>query len=62
MSKKTFQLVTGIVTGVATIASAAVVFTNPPMAVAIVAGIEIAAGATIEICSLFIPTTEKIEE
>lgn len=53
MNKKTFQLVTGIVTGVATIASAIVVFIAPPMAPAIVAGIEIAAGAVIEICSLF---------
>lgn len=43
MDKKTFQLVTGIVTGVATIASAVVV-----------AGIEIAAGAVIEICTLFV--------
>lgn len=54
MDKKTFQLVTGIVTGVATIASAIVVFAAPPMAPAIVAGIEIAAGAVIEICTLFV--------
>lgn len=53
MKKRTFQLVTGIVTGVATIASAIVVFIAPPMAPAIVAGIEIIAGAAIEICSLF---------
>lgn len=54
MSKKTFQLITGIVTGVATIASAVVVFVAPPMAPAIVAGIEIAGGAIIEICTLFV--------
>lgn len=54
MSKKVFQLITGVVSGVATIASAVVVFMAPPMAPAIVAGIDIAAGAIIEICSLFI--------
>jgi hypothetical protein len=61
MSKKTFQLVTAVITGVSTIASAVVVHVAPPMAVAIVAGIEVAAGAAIEICSLFIPTDKKVE-
>lgn len=54
MTKKVFQLAVGIITGVSTIASAIVVFAAPPMAPLIVSAIEIAGGAAIEICSLFV--------
>lgn len=52
MSKKTFNLITGIVGGVSTIA--VVTFINPCYAVAINASIGIASTATIEICNQFV--------
>jgi uncharacterized membrane protein YfcA len=54
MSKKTFNLITGIVGGVSTIAIAVVTFINPCYAVAINASIGIASTATIEICNQFV--------
>lgn len=54
MSKKTFNLITGIVGGVSTIAIAVVTFINPSYAVAINASIGIASTATIEICNQFV--------
>lgn len=53
MSKKTFTLVSAIVGGVSTIASAIVTFINPMFAVAIVAAIGVCSTAVIEICNLF---------
>lgn len=53
MSKKTFALVTGIVTGLQTIAVAAVTFYSPQYSTAINSSIVIAGGAMIEICQLF---------
>lgn len=53
MSKKTFGLVTGITSGVATIASAVVTYFNPAYAVQTVAAIGIANTAVVEVCSLF---------
>lgn len=54
MSKKTFQLISGVVTGLSTIASAVVTFMQPAFAPAIVGAIGIAAGAVIEACTLFV--------
>ena len=54
MSRKMFNLVSGIVGGVAAITSAVVTYIQPEFAVQIVAGIGIASTAITEICSLFI--------
>lgn len=54
MSKKTFNLVIGILGGVAAITSAVVTYIQPEFAVQIVAGIGIASTAVTEICSLFV--------
>lgn len=54
MSKKTFNLVIGILGGVAAIASAVVTYIQPTFAAQIVAGIGIASTAITEICSLFV--------
>ena len=53
MNKKTFAFVTGIVTGLQTIAVAAVTFYSPEYNTAINSAIVIAGGALIEICNLF---------
>lgn len=53
MNKKTFAFVTGIVTGLQTIAVAAVTFYSPEYSTAINSAIVIAGGAVIEICNLF---------
>ena len=53
MNKKTFAFVTGIVTGLQTIAVAAVTFYSPEYRTAINSAIVIAGGAVIEICNLF---------
>lgn len=54
MSKKTFNLVMGIVGGAAAIASAVVTYAQPVYAVQIVAAIGIASTAASEVCSLFV--------
>lgn len=54
MSKKTFNLVIGILGGVAAITSAVVTYIQPAYAAQIVAGIGIASTAITEICSLFV--------
>ena len=55
MTKKTYELVVGIVKGVEIVANAIVVFcVAKPLSVAIVASIGIATTAAIEICSKFI--------
>lgn len=54
MSKKTFNLVTGIVGGVQAIAVAVVTYTSPEYAAAINSAIVIAGTAAIEICNLFV--------
>ena len=54
MKKKTYNLVTGIIGGVETIAIAVVTFINPAYATAINASIAIAGTAAIEICSQFV--------
>ena len=54
MSKKTYNLVSGIVGGVQTIGVAVVTFVNPSYAVAINASIVIAGTAIIEICNQFV--------
>lgn len=56
MSKKTFTMVSSIVGGVSTIASAVVTYTEPAHAVAIVSAIGIASTATIEILNQFVKT------
>ena len=58
MSKKVFNLVTGIVGALQTIGVAVVTYTNPEYATAINSAIVIAGTAIIEICNLFV-TEEK---
>jgi hypothetical protein len=53
MSKKTFTLVTALIGGCGTIASAIVTYLQPAWASAIVAGIGIAVTAVTEILTLF---------
>lgn len=59
MSKKVFNLVTAIVGGVSSIASALVAYFEPAYTPAIVGGIGIASTAILEICSLFVKTEAK---
>jgi len=54
MSKKTFQLVSGIVGGVQAIAVAVVTYTSPEYATAINSAIVIIGTAVIEACSQFV--------
>ena len=54
MSKKVYNLVTGIIGGVDVIAVAIVTFVQPSYAVAINASIGIAGTAAIEICGQFV--------
>lgn len=60
MTKKTNALISGIVGGVATIATAVVTYIQPAYAPAIVGGIGIAATATVEICNLFTKTEQRV--
>lgn len=53
MSKKTFNLVTGIIGALQTIGIAIVTYTEPGYATAINSAIVIAGTAAIEICNLF---------
>jgi len=57
MSKKVFNLVTGIIGALQTIGVAIVTYTEPAYATAINSAIVIAGTAAIEICNLF--TTES---
>ena len=54
MSKKTFNLVTGIIGALQTIGVAIVTYTEPAYATAINSAIVIAGTAAIEICNLFV--------
>jgi hypothetical protein len=54
MSKKTFQLISGIVGGVQAIAVAVVTYTSPENAAAINGAIVILGTAIIEACSQFV--------
>ena len=54
MSKKTFNLITGIIGGVQAIAVAVVTFTEPEYATAINGAIVIIGTAVIEACSQFV--------
>ncbi len=54
MKRKTYNLVTGIIGGVETVAIAIVTFINPTYAVAINASIVIAGTAATEICAQFV--------
>lgn len=54
MSKKVFNLVTGVIGGVEVIAIAIVTFINPAYATAINASIGIVGTAAIEVCSQFV--------
>lgn len=54
VSKKVYNLVTGIIGGVEVIAIAIVTFINPSYAVAINATIGIVGTAAIEVCNQFI--------
>lgn len=54
MSKKTFNLVTGIIGAVQAAGVAIVTYTNPEYATAINSAIVIAGTAAIEICNLFV--------
>ena len=54
MSKKTYNLVVGVVGGLTTIGVAVVTFFNPAYAVAINASIGIASTAIVEICGQFV--------
>ena len=56
MSKKTFNLITGIIGALQTIGVAIVTYTNPEYATAINSAIVIAGAAAIEICNLFTPS------
>lgn len=54
MSKKVFNLITGIVTGIETISVALVTFFDPAYAVAINGAIPIVGTAIIAVCKLFV--------
>ncbi len=54
MSRKVYNLVTGIIGGVEVIAIALVTFFNPTYAVAINASIGIVGTAAIEVCGQFV--------
>ena len=54
MSRKTFNLVTGISGGVATIASAVIAYIQPAFTPAIIGAVGIIETAIVEICSLFL--------
>ena len=54
MSKKTYNLIAGVIGGVEVIAVAIVTFINPSYAVAINASIGIVGTAAIEVCSQFV--------
>lgn len=54
MSKKTFNLIAGITSGVAMIAEAVVAFIQPANSAAIAASIPVAEGAIITICGNFV--------
>lgn len=54
MSKKVFNLVTGIVGAIQTVGVALVTYFNPEYATAINSAIVIAGTAAIEICNLFV--------
>ena len=56
MSKKTFNLITGIVGALQTAGVAIVTYMNPEWATAINSAIVIAGAAAIEICNLFTPS------
>lgn len=56
MSKKTFNLITGIVGALQTAGVAIVTYMNPEYATAINSAIVIAGAAAIEICNLFTPS------
>ena len=58
MSKKTFQLISGIIGGVQAIAVAVVTYTTPEYAAAINGAIVIVGTAAIEACSQFVKTGE----
>ena len=58
MSKKVFNLVTGIVGALQTIGVAVVTYTNPEYATAINSAIVIVGAAIIEACNLFVKTEE----
>lgn len=54
MSKKVYALITGIIGGCATIASAIVSFVQPAYTTAIIAAIGVGTTAALEICNLFV--------
>lgn len=54
MSKKTFNLITGIVGGVQAIAVAVVTYTSPEYATAINSAVVVIGTAVIEACSQFV--------
>jgi hypothetical protein len=54
MSKKTFNLITGIVGGVQAIAVAVVTYTSPEYATAINSAVVVIGTAIIEACSQFV--------
>ena len=54
MSKKTFNLITGIIGALQTVGVAIVTYTEPAYATAINSAIVIAGTAAIEICNLFV--------
>ena len=58
MSKKVFNLVTGIIGAVQTIGVAIVTYVGPEYATAINSAIVIAGTAAIEICNLFVKEEE----
>lgn len=54
MSKKVYNLIIGIATGVESISVAVITFINPPAAVAINAAIPIVGTAVLAVCKLFV--------
>lgn len=61
MSKKTLNLITGVLGGVAAIASALITYFQPSYAPALVAAVGIADTAVVEICTLFVKQEQKNE-
>ena len=54
MSRKTFNLITGVSGGVATMVSAVIAYIQPAFTPAIIGAVGIAETAIVEICSLFL--------
>ena len=54
MKRRTFNLISGVTTGVAFIAEALTVYFNPPCSEAIIASIPVVEGAIVTVCGNFV--------